>query len=427
MPRGIEQFASTVSGSSRKATPSIASRSATPNRVTNFEGRDVRLDVLRNPGRQRLDAQLARDLLDDAALLCPGRLSDELHVHGRLDRAVEAHLVEVDVGQRAPDRVPLEVLENGVVRGRLPLDDHVDDRVETRTAGQRCAEVALADDDRARVTLPVEHAGHQTLLPETANTAGAELVGIALGDLESDAIAGHRRRIVAAVATLPAPLDEHPATGRVERLELCACQRRLLERLAERREEHHVARHAVAAGRKPASERPFLDEAERPRDPQARARWPDRCGSRRGRPDRHGTRRRSAPRSLPARGRFPRATRAASSRSRARPSPESRVEPRSRRRPRSRPGRRVRTRSPGRGRTCPRNVRRSSTFSSSGLGSSSAHGIHGRRWSRLESRASLSSEASRGSQQRIDEPLRADPIRRRSPGHAVDVTHGPEG
>src|SRR6185503_13556564 len=102
-------------------------------RVTHFEGRDVCLYVLRNRGRQRLDAQLARDLLDDATLLRAGRLSDELHVHGRLDGAVEAHLVEVDMGDRAPDRMPLKVLQDGVVRGRLPLDDHVDDRVEART------------------------------------------------------------------------------------------------------------------------------------------------------------------------------------------------------------------------------------------------------------------------------------------------------
>ena len=89
------------------------------------------------PVGSALDAQLARDLLDDATLLRAGGLSDELHVHGRLDRAVEAHLVEVDVGERAPDRVPLEVLEDGMVRGRLALDDDVDDRVEARPAGQR--------------------------------------------------------------------------------------------------------------------------------------------------------------------------------------------------------------------------------------------------------------------------------------------------
>ena len=162
-------------------------------------------------------------------------------------------------------------------------------------------------------------------------------------------------------------------------------------------EEHHVARHAVATGRKPASQRPLLDEAERARDPQACLVGrvdPDldavdltdaKCdiGQRRGR--------------LLARDRLRAARRVASSRSRARRR-QPRMEPEPPTTsvlPVEEPVDEVRPRS-----NLPRNWRRSSIFSSSGLGSSSAHGIHGRRWSGW-SRGRLQGGASRGSQQRI--------------------------
>ena len=140
---------------------------------------------------------LARDLLHGAALLRAGRLADELEAHRGLDRAVETHLVEVDMRQRAADRVALEVLEDGVMGSRLPLDHDVDDRVQTRRAGQRGTEAALVHHDRTGVPLPVEDAGHQPLLAKAAHAAGAELLGSALGDLEGDTIARHRRAMVA--------------------------------------------------------------------------------------------------------------------------------------------------------------------------------------------------------------------------------------
>ena len=149
------------------------------------------------PGRQGLEAQLARDLLDDAALLRPGRLADELHRDARLDRLVEAHLVEVDVRQRAADRMLLVLLEDGVMRRLLPLDHDVEDRVEPRPAGEGRSQIALLDEDRAGVTTAVDDAGDQPLLPEAAHVARADLVGIAGGDLEGDAVARHRRRMVA--------------------------------------------------------------------------------------------------------------------------------------------------------------------------------------------------------------------------------------
>ena len=59
------------------------------------------------------------------------------------------------------------------------------------------AEVALADDDRARVPLAVEDTGDQPLPAEAAHATGSDLVGRALGDLQGDAIARHRRTMVA--------------------------------------------------------------------------------------------------------------------------------------------------------------------------------------------------------------------------------------
>ena len=123
--------------------------------------------------RQALDAQLAGDLLHDAALLGPRRLADELHVDGRLDGAVEAHLVEVDVRDGATDRVALVVLEDGVMRGRLPLDHDVDDPMEPGRSRERHAKGALADEDRPRVALPVEDAGHHPLLAKATDAAGS--------------------------------------------------------------------------------------------------------------------------------------------------------------------------------------------------------------------------------------------------------------
>ena len=78
-PREIAQVASTVSGSSRYVTPSIAGRSASRS-VPPTSSDEMSASMCSGiAGRQGLDAQLARDLLDDAALLRPGRLADELH------------------------------------------------------------------------------------------------------------------------------------------------------------------------------------------------------------------------------------------------------------------------------------------------------------------------------------------------------------
>ena len=101
------------------------------------------------------------------------------------------------MGQRSADRVPLEVLENRMVRCLLALDHHVDDRMETRGPRQRGAELALLDDDRTGKFPAVEDTRHQPLLAEAADTTRPDLLGGALGDGKRDAVARHRRTIVA--------------------------------------------------------------------------------------------------------------------------------------------------------------------------------------------------------------------------------------
>ena len=90
-----------------------------------------------------------------------------------------------------------EAVSNQPDWGLLTRDHHVEDRVQTRRPGQGGAELPLADDDRARVSLTVENARNEAFLAEAADTARADLVGFPLGHLQRDAIARHRRTIVA--------------------------------------------------------------------------------------------------------------------------------------------------------------------------------------------------------------------------------------
>ena len=159
---------------------------------------------------------------------------------------------------------------------RLPLDHDVDDRVQTRRAGQRGTEAALVHHDRARVTLPVEDAGHQTLLAKAAHAAGAELLDSALGDLEGDTIARHRRAMVAEADCT----DRHATTLRaqsgIERPSASNASSRALETGVRSSSSAKTAkatasrsRFALPAG-KPAAQRRLLREAEGARDAQAR-------------------------------------------------------------------------------------------------------------------------------------------------------------
>ena len=63
--------------------------------------------MLRHLERQRLDVDLVRDLVEDAAFLDADGLADERHDDGGLDRLVEADLLQVDVRDRAAHLVAL--------------------------------------------------------------------------------------------------------------------------------------------------------------------------------------------------------------------------------------------------------------------------------------------------------------------------------
>ena len=134
--------------------------------------------------------KLAGDLLHDAADLRTGRLTDELHDDRRLDRLVEANLVEVDVRDRSADRMLLVVLEDGVMRRLLALDHDVDDPVQAGRAGQGDPQLPLTDDE-GLVGLAVEHAGNEPLTAQALDVAGAELIGAPLLDLENDSVPRH--------------------------------------------------------------------------------------------------------------------------------------------------------------------------------------------------------------------------------------------
>ena len=65
------------------------------------------LDRVRDVGGQRFDRELARHVLQHAALLDARRLvgADELKCHSGLNRAVEPDAEQVDVDRSARDRV----------------------------------------------------------------------------------------------------------------------------------------------------------------------------------------------------------------------------------------------------------------------------------------------------------------------------------
>ena len=75
------------------------------------------------------------------------------------------------------------------MHGRLPLDHDVEDRVQPRCPGHRRAQLSLRNDDRARVTLPVENAGDEPLRAQAPGVARAEL--LALAHFELQPVSGH--------------------------------------------------------------------------------------------------------------------------------------------------------------------------------------------------------------------------------------------
>jgi hypothetical protein len=75
------------------------------------------------------------------------------------------------------------------MRRGLALEDHVEHGVETRGAGQRCAQLALADRDRPRGRLPVQHARNEALLAQAPRLGRAE--PLALLDLQTMTLSSH--------------------------------------------------------------------------------------------------------------------------------------------------------------------------------------------------------------------------------------------
>ena len=101
-----------------------------------------------------------------------------------MDRLVEPNLAQVDVRDRAADRILLILGENRRMHGRLALDDDVEDRVKPRRAGHRRAKLPLGNDDRARVTLPVQNARDEALRAEAPGATRAEILALANFELQ---------------------------------------------------------------------------------------------------------------------------------------------------------------------------------------------------------------------------------------------------
>ena len=189
-PRGTDTVAMTVScGSSSIVTFSIGANVGQPEDVTDLHVGDVDLDVLRHVGRQRLDVHLTRDQREHPARLDACRLADELHDDGRMDRLVEPHLAKIDVRDRSANRILLVLREDRRMDRRLALDHDVEDRVQSRGARHGRPQLALGDDDRARVALPVEHAGNEPLRAQAPGLARAEF--LALAHFELQPVSGH--------------------------------------------------------------------------------------------------------------------------------------------------------------------------------------------------------------------------------------------
>ena len=147
--------------------------------------------MLRNLERQCLDRHFAQRLREHSALAHTRRIvtAEELHRDRGLDRPIEPHLLEVDVGDTAAHGIDLVLLEDRRVRLTLAVDLDVEDRVQPAPAGQRAAELPLGDGDRDRLAVAVEDARHESLLAEAARLGRAET--LALDDDELGAFSGH--------------------------------------------------------------------------------------------------------------------------------------------------------------------------------------------------------------------------------------------
>jgi hypothetical protein len=175
---GAPSGTSSPSGTSPSgSSPSSSSSSTTSEPVGNLH-------------RQRLDVHLTRDLAEDAALLDPRRLADELDDDLSVDGLIEPHFLEIDVEEPGPGRVELVLLEDGVMGLLRALEDDVEDRVQAVVAGEHAPELALLDAELVRLAaVAVEDAGDEPVRAQAARGgASARLPGL---HLEPDAIAGH--------------------------------------------------------------------------------------------------------------------------------------------------------------------------------------------------------------------------------------------
>ena len=177
------------SGSSSSLTPSGIVEVRQAERVADAERGDVGLEAaLRDLERQRLDVDLVRDLVQDAALAHADRVADERDLDRGLDRLVEADLLEVDVRDLAAHLVALVLLEDRRV-SRAAVDLDVEHGVRPGRARERRPQVALGDRDRDRLGPPVEDARDQPLLAQAARLRRPEQGPLRNNEL--DALSGH--------------------------------------------------------------------------------------------------------------------------------------------------------------------------------------------------------------------------------------------
>ena len=176
-PAAAISVAITVSGSSRSVTPrgGVIASSVTVSPISH-RGHVV-LERVRDVGRQRLDGELARDLLEHAALLDAGSVvgADELEHDRRLDRLVEPDAQQVDVHGVAGDRVAGQLLDDDR-RAAGAVDAEVEHRAGV---GQRLAQHARVDLEGDRVlAAAVYDAGDLALAaqaPRRARSAAARV------------------------------------------------------------------------------------------------------------------------------------------------------------------------------------------------------------------------------------------------------------
>ena len=108
----------------------------------------------------------------------------------RRDRLVEPDLVQVDVQQPGARGIELILLEHGVMRGLLAVEDDVEDRVEAVLAGQHAAKLALLDGERVGVlAAAVENAGNEPVGAQPPRVGAPRL--LAWLDVQLDPLAGH--------------------------------------------------------------------------------------------------------------------------------------------------------------------------------------------------------------------------------------------